>query len=49
MDAAVEALGDRGDVVRLEAYINDPVCAETAVAQLIRRFRSPAVQAGQTA
>jgi uncharacterized protein (UPF0261 family) len=49
MDAAVEALGDRGDVVRLEAYINDPICAETAVAQLIRRFRSPAVQAGQTA
>lgn len=35
MEAAIQALGDRGDVVCLDAYINEHVCAETAVARLI--------------
>jgi uncharacterized protein (UPF0261 family) len=35
MDAATKALGDRGDVVCLDAYVNERVCAETAVARLI--------------
>jgi uncharacterized protein (UPF0261 family) len=36
MDEAVRQLGDRGEIVRLDASINDPVCAETAVARLLQ-------------
>jgi len=42
MDAAVAALGKNGDVVRVEAYINEPVCAEKAVAQLLNLMGSSA-------
>jgi len=35
MDAAVAALGKDGEVVRVDAYVNEPACAETAVAQLL--------------
>ena len=45
MDAAVKALGDRGDVVYLEAYINEPICAETAVARLVSLISVPARKA----
>lgn len=36
MDEAVKALGPRGEVVRIDASINEPVCAETAVARLLQ-------------
>lgn len=39
IDAAVEQLGDRGEVVRLDANINEPICAETAVARLLEMLR----------
>jgi len=48
MDAAIKALGDRGDVVCLEAYINEQVCAETAVARLISLVSTHALEARQT-
>jgi uncharacterized protein (UPF0261 family) len=35
MDAAVQALGDHGVVVRVDAYINDPIVADAAVARLL--------------
>ncbi len=48
MDAAIKALGDRGDVVFLEAYINEQICAETAVARLISLVSTHALEARQT-
>jgi uncharacterized protein (UPF0261 family) len=48
MDAAINALGDRGDVMCLDAYINEPVCAETAVARLISLISTHALKAKQT-
>jgi uncharacterized protein (UPF0261 family) len=43
IDSAVAALGERGSVVRLDATINDPACAEEAVALLLGLMRgSPA-------
>ncbi len=35
MDAAVEALGDWGEVVRLNAHINSPICIKTSVDRLV--------------
>lgn len=35
MTEATRALGDRGEIVRLDVHINDPICAETAVARLL--------------
>jgi uncharacterized protein (UPF0261 family) len=35
MDEAVKHLGERGEVIRLDAHINDPICADTAVASLL--------------
>ncbi len=35
IDAAVTASGVHTDVVRLDAHINDPACAEEAVARLL--------------
>ena len=48
LDAAVQPLGDRGDVVYLDANINEPVCAETAVARLISLISTHARKARQT-
>jgi uncharacterized protein (UPF0261 family) len=39
MDEAERVLGNRGEVVRLDAHINDPVCAEAAVARLLAMLR----------
>ncbi len=49
IDAAVAALAGRGDIVRLEAHINDPVCAETAVARLIGLLGADRARAENTA
>jgi hypothetical protein len=48
MDAAVKSLGDHGDVVCLDAYINEPICAEIAVARLIGLISAHALEAKQT-
>jgi uncharacterized protein (UPF0261 family) len=40
IDAAETALQGRADIVRLDADINDPVCAETAVGQLLMLLRA---------
>jgi hypothetical protein len=48
MDAAIKALGDHGDVVRLDAYINEQVCAETAVARLISLLSTHVLKTRQT-
>jgi hypothetical protein len=48
MDAAIKALGDRGDVVCLDANINEQVCAETAVARLISLISTHSLKARQT-
>ncbi|SRR5579875_895729 len=45
IDAAIAALDDLGDVVRLDAHINDPICAKTAVARLIRLLRADRTRA----
>lgn len=42
MDAAIAALAGRGKVVRLDAHINDPACADLAVAELLELLRSDA-------
>jgi uncharacterized protein (UPF0261 family) len=39
MTEAERALGSRGEVLRLDAHINDPVCAATAVARLLEMLR----------
>jgi len=49
MDAAVAALGKQGEVVRVDAHINEPVCAETAVVQLLGMMRGSASWKSQTA
>ena len=43
MDEAVKHLGNRGEVVHLDANINEPICAETAVARLLEMLRSSGV------
>ena len=43
IDEAVNRLEDRGQVVLLDANINDPICAETAVALLLEKLRSSVV------
>ena len=43
MNEAVKRLGDRGEVVRLDANINEPICAETAVARLLEMLRPSGV------
>jgi len=48
MDAAVAALGKHGEVVRVDAYINEPVCAETAVAQLLGMMGGSASSKSET-
>jgi uncharacterized protein (UPF0261 family) len=40
MNEAVKHLGNRGEVVRLDANINEPICAETAVARLLEMLQS---------
>jgi uncharacterized protein (UPF0261 family) len=40
MDEAVTRLGNCGAVVRLDANINEPICAEAAVAHLLDMLRS---------
>lgn len=45
MNEAVKHLGNRGEVVRLDANINEPICAETAVARLLEMLRSSGVAA----
>jgi uncharacterized protein (UPF0261 family) len=35
IDAAATALNGHADILRIDANINDPICAETAVAQLL--------------
>ena len=40
MDEAERVLGSHGEVLRLDAHINDPVCAETAVARLLAMLRA---------
>jgi hypothetical protein len=37
---AGRALGSRGEILCLDAHINDPVCAETAVARLLAMLRA---------
>jgi len=49
MDAAVAALGKQGEVVRVDAHINEPVCVETAVVQLLGMMRGSASWKSQTA
>ncbi|HXP47199.1 MAG TPA: Tm-1-like ATP-binding domain-containing protein [Terriglobales bacterium] len=49
MDAAVAALGKQGEVVRVDAYINEPACAETAVVQLLGMMRGGASSKSETA
>lgn len=48
MDAAVAALGKHGVVMRVDAYINEPVCAETAVAQLLGMMGGSASSKSET-
>lgn len=40
MDKAERVLGRHGEVLRLDAHINDPVCAEIAVARLLAMLRA---------
>ncbi|MGE0630207.1 MAG: Tm-1-like ATP-binding domain-containing protein, partial [Hyphomicrobiaceae bacterium] len=40
MDEAERVLGSHGEVLCLDAHINDPVCAETAVARLLAMLRA---------
>ena len=40
IDEAAKQLGEHGDVVRINANINDSVCAEIAVARLLEMLRS---------
>lgn len=40
MDEAERALGSHGEVLRLDAHINDPICAETAVGRLLTMMRA---------
>ena len=40
MKEAIKQLGERGDVVQLDAYINESICAETAVTRLLEMLRS---------
>ncbi len=40
IDEAERALGNQGEVVRLDAHINDPICAETAVGRLLAMLRA---------
>ncbi len=40
MTEAERALGSSGEALRLDAHINDPVCAETAVARLLTMLRA---------
>jgi uncharacterized protein (UPF0261 family) len=40
IDAAETALQGHADIMRLDANINDPVCADTAVAQLLMLLRT---------
>jgi uncharacterized protein (UPF0261 family) len=39
IEATEKALQGHADILRLDAHINDPVCAETAVAQLLTLLR----------
>ncbi len=48
MDAAIEALGDRGEVLCLDANINEQVCAETAVTRMISLISTHALDTRQT-
>jgi uncharacterized protein (UPF0261 family) len=43
MNEAMKQLGNRGEVVRLDAHINESICAETAVAHLLEMLRSSGV------
>jgi len=45
MNEAVKHLVNCGEVVRLDANINEPICAETAVAHLLEMLRSSGVAA----
>src|SRR5664280_2857379 len=45
MNEAMKQLGNRGEVVRLDANINEPICAETAAARLLEMLRSSGVAA----
>jgi uncharacterized protein (UPF0261 family) len=49
MNEAVKHLGNRGEAVRLDANINDPICAETAVAHLLDMLRSSDIAPTTTA
>ena len=40
IDEAVTRLGERGQVIRLDENINDPICAQTAVAVLLDQLRA---------
>jgi uncharacterized protein (UPF0261 family) len=35
MNEASKALGDHGKIIRLDAYINEPICVKTAVERLV--------------
>jgi uncharacterized protein (UPF0261 family) len=48
INEAVKQLGDRGEVVQLDAYINEPICAETAVARLLEMLRSNGLMGERT-
>ena len=37
--AASRCLGDRGEIVRIDANINDAICAETAAARILDMLR----------
>jgi len=39
MDEAARCLGDRGEIVRIDANINDAICAETAAARILDMLR----------
>jgi len=43
MNEAARQTGDRGEVLRLDANINESICAETAVARLLEMLRSSCV------
>jgi len=43
INEAMKQLGTRGKVVRLDAHINESICAETAVAHLLKMLRSSGV------
>ena len=40
MNEVTKQLGNRGEVVRLDAHINESICAETAVTHLLEMLRS---------